>query len=530
MEFAHFDFDAIPQLSNIDKAYAQEAVALRPFYEHPVRLAQFEQVMEQRTFDLERRMILVKELRHQYQDVAATDATLKNIEALQAPNTYTITTAHQPNLFTGPLYIIHKTASILNLVEQLRAAYPDRQFVPVFWMGGEDHDFDEVNHLHLFGNRIVWEDKQGGSVGTYQTASLRAVLDQVKAILGQSDRAQALAKRLEDYFGQDRPYQEGTRDLLNWIFGDYGLVILDAGTTAFKRAFVPILKDELLRQTSQPLLAKTAKALEKAGFGAQAHARAINIFYLQPHRRDRIELRQDGHYQILDTERTFSEAELLAELESHPERFSPNVILRPLFQETILPNLAYIGGGGELAYWLERKAQFEHYQVPFPMLVRRGSVLWIPPTISKLMNKLGLATEDVFMDLHQLLKEYIVEQSDAELSLADEKAALDQVFERLVQKIVQVDPGLEKSVLAQQANTQKAFDKLEQRLVRAEKHKNESSVQQIEKIKHTLFPNQGLQERYDNFMGYYLRYGDVFIETLVKELDPLQRQFLVVRD
>ncbi len=530
MEITRFDYAAIAEFSTLDKAYAAEDPALRPFYEHPVALEQFEAVIAaKKGFSMDKRALLVDDLLDQYQEVEVSTATLENIKRLRQDNCYTIITAHQPSLFTGPLYIIYKILSAINLAEQVNKRYTDIQVVPVFWMGGEDHDFEEVNHLHLFGNTITWEDEQGGSVGSYDTASLRTALDQTKEILGNGDRAQVLAEKLEAYFGTARPYRTGVRDFLNWLFADYGLIIANAGTKALKAQLIPILKEELLENTSKRLVEQTVAELEAAGFSQQAHAREINVFYLTLQQRSRIVL-EEGRYKVLDTDISFEEAELLAELQAHPERFSPNVILRPLFQELIFPNLAYVGGGGELAYWLERKTQFAHYGIPYPMLVRRSSVLWIPKSISKLMDKLGLSVEDLFTNTHQLIKQYVVDNANEELSFAEERAALDQVFEQLVAKTIAVDPALEKGVLAQQVNTQKAIDKLEQRLLRSEKQKNESSIQQIEKIKETLFPNQGMQERYDNFMGFYTRYGDAFITTLRQEMDPLDKKLLIVRD
>ncbi len=530
MELTRYDYATITEFSDLDKAYAADAAALRPFYEHPPTLEQFEAVIAaKKGFDQARRTILADELATQYQPIEASQTTLDNIERLRQDNCYTIITAHQPSLFTGPLYIIYKIISAINLAENVSAHYPEVAVVPIFWMGGEDHDFEEVNHLHLFGNKITWEEEQGGSVGAYDTASLRTALDQTKEILGQGDHAKLLADKLEQYFGTPRQYREGVREFINWLFADYGLVIANTGTKAFKSQLVPILKEEILKNTSKELVEQTVEQLETAGFSQQAHARAINLFYLTPQRRSRLVL-EEGIYKVLDTAIVFSEQELLKELEAHPERFSPNVILRPLFQELVFPNLAYVGGGGELAYWLERKTQFEHYQIPYPMLVRRSSVLWIPKNISKLMDKLGLSLEDIFKDTHQLIKQYVVDHAREELSFAEERQALDQVFEALVAKTIAVDPSLEKGVLAQQVNTQKAIDKLEQRLIRAEKNRNESSIQQIEKIKDTLFPERGLQERYDNFMSFYTRYGTTFIETLREAIDPLNKQLLVVRD
>lgn len=530
MDITRFDYAAIAEFSTLDKAYAAEDAALRPFYEHPANLAQFEAVIAaKKGFEVERRAVLVEELLAQYQTVETSAATLENINKLREENCYTIITAHQPSLFTGPLYTIYKILSAINLAEKVSQEHPTIAVVPVFWMGGEDHDFEEVNHLHLFGKTLTWEDEQGGSVGAYNTQSLRGVLEQTKEILGNGERAQVVVAQLEQHFGKEGAYRESVRNFLNWLFGEYGLIVANAGTKAFKKQLIPILKEELLQNTSKALVEQTVAALEAAGFSQQAHARDINIFYLSPQQRSRI-IWEEEQFQVLDTTLTFTKEALLKELEQHPERFSPNVILRPLFQELVFPNLAYIGGGGELAYWLERKTQFEHYQIPYPMLVRRSSVLWIPKSISKLMDKLELATPAIFTDTHQLIKQYVIDNAQEELSFAEERKALDQVFEQLVTKTVAVDPSLEKGVIAQQVNTHKAIDKLEQRLLRAEKQKQESSIQQIEKIKETLFPNQGMQERYDNFLGFYTRYGDTFIETLHQEIDPLDKKLLVIKD
>lgn len=529
MKITKFLFNNVPQLSKTDKAYTLADPALRPFYEHDVNIEQFAQVIKRKTFATEKRQILVHELEKQYDGVKASAATLQNIQRLQQPNSYTIITAHQPNLFTGPLYLIYKIISTINLVEQLTDHYPEAQFVPIFWTGGEDHDFEEVNHLNLFGKRLTWEDEQGGPVGFYAVDSLRPILDMVKEILGQSDSAQLLSAQLEDFYSDAPDYGTAVKHFVNWIFAKYGLVIANGNTAAFKRQFIPIFKDELLHQTSKPIVEKTANEFAAAGFKKQAHAREINIFYLSKNSRARI-VKEANLYKVLETDLTFTEQEILDELETKPQNFSANVILRPLFQETIFPNLAYIGGGGEIAYWLERKAQFEHYNLPFPMLIRRCSVLWIDKGSSKRMAKLALAAEAIFGETEKLLKQYVLDNTEAELSLAKEQANLIQVFEAIMVKTKAVDPSLERGVMAQQVQMQKAIEKLEQRLIRAEKKKNETSLEQIRKLKEKLFPNNGLQERQDNFLAYYSRYGDLFLDTLKANLNPLEKKFVVIQE
>jgi bacillithiol biosynthesis cysteine-adding enzyme BshC len=529
MKITTFDFKDIPQFSDTDKAYTLGDKSLRPFYEHDVTLEAFEKVIAKKHFEGSKRQILVEELTQQYEGVAASAATLENIQKLKEANCYTIITAHQPNLFTGPLYSIYKIISTINLVEKLSKHYPEQQFVPVFWTGGEDHDFDEVNHLNLFGKRLTWEDKQGGSVGQYSVDSLRSVLDQTKEILGDGEHAKVVAEKLEEFYGNASSYSEAVKHFLNWIFGRYGLIIANAGSAGLKRQMAPLFKDELLNQSSKGIIAETIQNLEAGGYQEQAHAREINLFYLSSNKRSRI-VKEGNQYKVLDTDLRFSEAEILEELAANPQNFSPNVILRPLFQESIFPNLAYIGGGGEIAYWLERKTQFEHYQVPFPMLIRRCSVLWIPKGMTKLMSKLDIQTDQLFGDTHQLLKQYVLDNTEEELALNQELEALNNIFEQIMVKAKRVDPALEPSVLGQQKQMQKAVENMEQRLIRSEKKKNETSMQQIQKLKDNLFPNNGLQERYDNFLAFYSRYGNVFLDTLKANLDVLDKKMVVIED
>jgi uncharacterized protein YllA (UPF0747 family) len=219
-----------------------------------------------------------------------------------------------------------------------------------------------------------------------------------------------------------------------------------------------------------------------------------------------------------------------AELQAYPERFSPNVVLRPLYQETILPNLAYIGGGGEIAYWLERKAQFEHFGVNFPMLVRRNSVLWIDRASSQKMERLGIGFQQLFQETDLLVRQFVATQSTAPLDLNKEIQELSDIFERVRAKAVQVDPTLEKAVLAESVKQTKVLEQLESRIIRAEKHKHETAVNQLRALREKLFPNNGLQERHYNFLMFYLQYGEDFFQMLKRHLHPLENGFLVIED
>lgn len=529
MEILKIPFEKVPQFSQKDTDYVNSKPEIRRFYKYDVTLEAFEQVIKDKQQDETNRTVLVDVLREQYAKLTTSDAVRDNIEALLDERTFTVTTAHQPSLFTGPLYYIYKIISTINLAEALRKQYPDYNFVPIFVSGGEDHDFDEVNHANIFGKTVEWESGESGSVGMMKTDTLQPALEQLKDILGGSDHAQHLYQRIETAYTSHERYSDATMHLVNELFKEQGLVVLNMSNAQLKRLFIPIMEDELLRQTSHAYVEKTQQELEKAGFGSQAHAREINLFYLRDQIRNRIVLEKDT-YKVLDTDYKFSKDELLQELQDHPERFSPNVVMRPLYQELILPNLAYVGGGGEISYWLERKSQFEHFGINYPMLVRRDSVLWLDKGTIKKMQKLDLDVYDLFEDTDLLIKRYVAENAESEISLAEEKEALEKLFEQAAAKAEDIDPTLKKAVLAEGAKQVKSLEQMESKIVRAEKQRHETALNQIRSLREKLFPGNGLQERHDNFTQFYLKYGDEFFIILKNNLDPLDKRLTVILD
>ncbi|MBK8877584.1 MAG: bacillithiol biosynthesis cysteine-adding enzyme BshC [Haliscomenobacter sp.] len=529
MESHCIPFSNVSYFSFKDIAYATGHPALTPFYRYKPTLAAFKDAIRDKTATPTDRDLLVRVLKEQYASLQTSDLVQSHIEALAQPNTFTVVTAHQPSLFTGPLYYIYKIIGTINLAETLQHAYPEFRFVPVFVSGSEDHDFAEINHAHLFGKTLTWEAQAGGSTGFLPTDTLEPVLAQLGELLQSSENGQRIYNEIKAAYTGHPFYGEAAQDLVNRLFGKFGLVVLDMRHRELKRAFIPIMREELFFQPSQAIVEQTQKALEEAGFSGQAHAREINLFYLHDQLRSRI-TKEGEAYHILGTSIRFSPTALENELVQHPERFSPNVVLRPLFQEFILPNLAYIGGGGEIAYWLERKQQFEHLGINFPMLIRRNSVLWIDKGSSQRMDKLGIETEQLFLDADALIRQYVDSQTEHELSLSQEITGLNAVFERVRQKAISVDPTLEKAILAEGTKQVKVLEQLETRLLRAEKQKHDTAIGQIRHLKEKLFPGNGLQERHDNFISLYQKYGEELFETLKAHLHPLEEGMLVLID
>jgi len=523
------NYEEIPQLSEKDKKYIREDKSLRPFYKYSPTLDSFGQIFKDKKFSKEKRKTLVSVLKEQYSKIGVpkTDSVWKSIDSLEDEDVYTVITAHQPSLFTGPLYYVIKIFSAINLANQLNQKYPDKKVVPIFITGGEDHDFEEVNHLNIFGKTIQWENSEKGSVGMMSTQTLSEPLSQLEQILGNSENAESLKKIITSTHEKFEKYSDAVISMAHQFFGKYGLVVLGMNNSELKRQFSPILKDELENQSSGKIVRKTINELESVDYPNQAFPRDINLFYLKDQMRNRIEVENEV-YKVVDTNLQFSKKEILEEVDNHPERFSPNVILRPLYQEYSLPNLAYIGGGGEIAYWLERQNQFEHYNLNFPMLIRRNSMLWIDGGSNKKLEKFDFSIAQVFGSTDSLIKKLVIEISDQTLNLDEEVSKIEAIFNGISSKITSIDKGLEKYVLAEKTKQIKVLKNIESKILRAEKQKNESSVNQVRKLRDKLFPKDGLQERHDNFIPFYLKHGETFFEVLLKELDPMDRRFTVI--
>ncbi len=526
MKINRLPYAQIPQLSPTDLAYQTEDPRLRPFYLYRPCIEEVAKVVEAKDYPDARRQLLCEVLERQYELVPPCTETTAQIQALRKSETYTVTTAHQPLLLGGPLYFIYKIAGAIHLAQKLQAYYPQYRFIPLYWMGGEDHDFEEVNHLYLFGKKLTWEDKQGGAVADYQIDSLLPLLEELKIILGESPNAEELKTIISAAFDPQYNYGQAMFRLVHSLFADKGLVVLLPDAPELKSQMIPIFEEELRRHSSKKIIDQTVAQLSQLGFKNQAFVRDVNLFYLMPRQRERIE--KDGeNFRVLNSGLLFSSVEMFKVLHEQPQVFSPNVILRPLYQELVLPNIVYIGGGGELAYWLERKAQFEHYGIPFPMLLRRNSLQWIDAASQQKMEKLGLGIVDIFQDPDSLIKQYIERQS-GELSFVSEREALGQIFELIRQKTSEFDSSLEASVAAQEAQLLNALDKLETRLLRSEKKNKEIEINQIRKVLEKLLPAGGLQERKESFIPLYLRFGAAWIDDLVSLLDPFEKDFWVV--
>jgi len=510
--------------------YIDQDASLKEFFNYPPTIQGIKKAIEDRKQFKYNRDVLVQELKKQYASVSVSDKTKKNIEALASANTFTFTTAHQNNIFTGPLYFIYKILHTIKMAEYCKTNLPDYNFVPVFYIGSEDADLDELNHVYIDGQKLVWNAKQTGDVGRMKVdKELLWLIGLMEGQLSVLPFGNEIVKLMRECYKEGDTIESSTFKIVNALFGEYGLVVLLPDNAELKRQMTPIFKDDLLNQSASGIVEKTAERLSNAGYKVQANPREINLFYLKNDSRERIEMVKDV-WKVVNTKEKFSENELLNELNEHPDRFSPNVILRGLYQESILPNLAFIGGGGETAYWLQLKELFNDYNIPFPMLVLRNSFLIVEKKWQERIAKLGFTIEDFFLPAEELLNRTVMNESKNEVKLNGSLSALEQLYESFKKQASAVDSSLEKHVEALKLRTVQRLQELEKKMLRAEKRKFADQQRQINTIKEHLFPGNGLQERYDNFSYYYAKWGRDFICLLYKQSLNLEQEFVILQE
>ncbi len=526
--FTHVPYNETGYFSPIVTDYLSSHKDIKPFYLYRPDEQGLTQAINERAKYPVNRKALVSALNNQYADLPKYDSVEKNIQLLLKENTFTVCTAHQPNLLTGYLYFIYKIIHAIKLAEQLSELHPGKHFVPVYYMGSEDNDIEELGTFRFRGEKYVWDGSgQKGAVGSMDTKGLKPMLNELFKLFGPPGKnCDDLQKLITEAYLKHKTIAAATHYLVNELFGRYGLVVLNPDEAILKASFVPVMEDELQNQRSYSIITKQIELLG-AHYKIQAHPREINLFYLADQLRERIE-KKDDKWVVLNTDISWTQQEVINELKQHPERFSPNVMLRGLYQETILPDVAFIGGGSEVAYWLQLKTFFAHYKVFYPAILLRQSVLWIGATESKLREQMELSVPDIFKQEVQLVREYVTKHSTDDWQTNEETEAIETIFQSLKQKATSLDPTLSAAAEAALTKMRHQLLALEQKMLRAEKRKMQTHVSRITKLKNILFPANSLQERVENFSEYYLQYGTSFLDTIKNGIDPLKNEFLII--
>ncbi len=526
MQTAHFNREQTGLFTEISNRLSYHQNGLTDYIHEPFSEEAFKQQIElkKKHFSASQRELLVKVLQNKYTTVSTTDLVKSNIESLADENTFTITTGHQLSIFTGPIYFIYKIFHVIRLAEDLKKKYPASHFVPVFWMASEDHDFEEVQSVALFNKTFKWETEQKGAVGRFSTESFEEVKAEFRSLFANHPDNE-VDDFLNHYNGKN--LGEATFNAINHLFKKYGLVIVDGDDAALKKSFSLVLHQELTTQFSFLKVTETSEKLQNEGIKLQINPREINLFYLDKNLRSRIQL-QD-HVYFIEGKGTVSKADLITELNDHPERFSPNVVLRPVYQEFVLPNLCYLGGGGEMAYWLQLKGVFDAINCPYPLIQVRNSILIVDSVSENKMKKTGLELSQLFEDTDDLKRKYVLDNSEQELDFTELDNHYALFAEKLVQQVKQIDPNLDSYIQAELTRMEKQVSSIKQKLIKTEKGKHDQVLQQIDQIKNRLFPNGGMQERSINFFSLCSDGKvDAHLNTIYEAISPFENDLIAI--
>lgn len=484
------------QFAGVFLDYLSDSEKLKPFYGAYPNLDNFaDQINDKKSFPY--RKELQSAILNQHDGIELHPTVAQNIQKLATENTFTITTGHQLCLATGPVYYIYKILTAIRLAEELKKKYPQNDFVPVFWMATEDHDLAEINHFNLFGKKYEWDIEGKGATGRLSTAGLAQLFSQVPDF----------PDWLSACYTSSKTLSEATRKLVSHLFGQYGLVIVDGDDKLLKSLFFRQIEKDILETKYAPILRESTQKIEKAGYKAQAYVRECNFFYLGEGFRERIEFSSENEpqFRVLNREVSFTKQELQSLIRSKPELFSPNVLLRPLYQESILPNLAYVGGPGEIAYWFQLKDMFESENIPLPILFPRKIATLVSKDEKKKMDLAGLQFADFFLNeehFREKLWQVLQVKHD---EFEEENALLESLKQRLLRKAAEADKSLASAVEAEMAKTSKSIGDLQKRLNKAYENRFQIQIKQLQKLRSKFLPEGHLQERHENFLNYYLR-------------------------
>jgi bacillithiol biosynthesis cysteine-adding enzyme BshC len=471
------------------------------------------------------RDLLTSQLKIQYSKSNITDLPV-SFSLLKDENTFTICTAHQPLIFTGHLYFIYKILHAIKLAEECKLKFPICNFVPVFYIGSEDNDIEEIGELQVENKKLQWNATQTGACGSMDTSSLKPILDEVKKYLSlEIEDEKRVIDIFEKAYSNNYTLANATRIIVHELFGKYGLLVIDGNDIGLKKCFSSILKKELIERFSSKIVSTQIEKLQQH-YSIQATPREINLFYLKEGLRERI-VKENNLWKVVNTNIEFSEVSILEEVNKHPERFSPNVILRPLYQEMILPNICFIGGGGELAYWLQLKSMFDEVNVFFPILFLRNSVAVATSKVTKKIHKWELTNDLLFLKKHELLK-YLVKDNNVLTNWNQTERLLLDRYNQLDAESGLVSPTLNVSIKAHIQKIKNIHDRILNKINSHTIRNEKDLAQDIDIIFKELFPDNSLQERHTNVVYLIKHFGLEIFDILLKNQEAFGKGILIL--
>lgn len=515
MPFLPVDYDKIPGMGKLLRHYLKSDDYPDFFNDKSVH-DYFKNTIERKT-DFKFRTSLNAVLENQNKNLKLSDSSKKNIAKLKNENCFCITTGHQLSLAGGPLFVSYKILSAISLSQRLKKILPEYDFVPVFWMASEDHDKEEINHFYHHSTKLTWETAATGAVGEFKTNGITELLnsipemnDSLRNILVESYTANTLS--------------EATRRLMNALFGPYGLVIIDGNDKELKSQLVGIVEKEIREKIAYHSVKNTNEKLATKGFEPLIDPRELNLFLLDKNDRKRLVF-EANTIQTVDGKFSMPIDDFITFCKSTPEKISPNVLLRPIYQETILPNIAYFGGPSELEYWLQLDELFSATKTPIPARLLRTSVTHLTEKSVEQIKSSGLPVELFFQSDYSLGDEFYKRNSDSVIDFSKVKLEIESIYNTVSEQSDAIDKTLTPSVKAELQKSLKGLEHLEGKLRKAEKAKMDVEINRLLKVRKQIFPMENsLQERVLTILDLQFTDVDQYFEAIINDADFTRHQ------
>ncbi|MFY0674480.1 MAG: bacillithiol biosynthesis cysteine-adding enzyme BshC [Bacteroidia bacterium] len=526
MKTTKLHFNDTNLLRPLMRDYINQNEATKLLYQFAPEFDAIAKVIEVRKQFQPNRTVLVESLQKQYQESGISDKTVDtNIKKLANDNCFTITTGHQLNLFGSTQYFIYKIVEVIKYTQQLKEANPSYDFVPVFWLASGDHDFEEISFAKIDGKIYEWSSQESGPVGRFNPKAVLNVIDELSDFWASEPVTGTFLKDLFTQAYSKPTLSQATRYWTHELFKKYGLVIIDGDDQALKGLFKNTIRKELFEETTGKEVEKTNNYLNQHEYHIQVHARPINMFMITDHGRERI-VKLDDQFATVESEKSFSFSEMEDLIENSPEVFSPNALMRPMYQETILPNLAYVGGAGEIAYWLQIRSAFDAHGVFYPQVISRNSGIWLSRRMGKKLEKMGLEYPQLFTRKEDLIAEY-AENHHSGSRFFQLSETIELLWEEFQQESETAFNDLKIKTGITSAEKIKELKKLRHDLRKIVKAKNDADFLVLHQVFDTIFPNGGFQERVDTFLPSYLKLGQTYFDTLFENIEPANHKVLV---
>lgn len=511
--------------------YLQKSASLTPFYENYADLDGYGETINNRRFSEENRKVLHKILTAQYGallDGSDGVAVKQNVDALLNDTTFTVTTGQQIHIYLGPLYVTYKILTTIARCCWLEENFKGRKFVPVFWMATEDHDFEEISHLNLYNREFRWPQTEGftGAVGRLSPDTINNLEADVAALVQNDEGAKKLLAMFTDAYAKYPTLADATRAVVHQLFGHTGLVVIDADDKELKKQFIPYIKDDIFKGQNVGVVSKTSEQLGQ-NYKTQIHPRDINFFYLTDTSRNRI-VKESNTFKVLDTNVEFDETALMNEIDNNPEKFSPNVIMRPLYQEVILPNLAYVGGPAEVNYWFQLKEMFGVNGIQFPILELRKSLIVLNEKTVDKITSIGFEPGDFLTDEKELEAAFLAKNTVESLDLSAHYKTIAAELETIKSASLAVDANLKPFIEGEFKRITETFEKLDNKLEKVSKRSVEGQLKVIETVKSKFFKPGALSERVDTILSAPQLSDKKAVENLVKTFNHENKPLIIL--